>query len=69
MALVYGNSILDQRCIFHTLKNVGEKVRGELIGVHAAVYLQVQRLHACWTKANWWDISHALYFSLADLHP
>ena len=32
VALVYGNSILDQRCIFHKLKNVGEKVRGELKG-------------------------------------
>lgn len=166
VALVYGNSILDQRCIFHKLKNVGEKVRHELkgkehqetrktlleqaaliyrapdvatahhqlgewshqwrlqapeavaalerdfehtlvfyqldavaqewmrttsllertnrelrrkfrqavtfgsvIGAHAALYLQVQRLHACWTKANWWDVSHALYFSLADLYP
>jgi putative transposase len=166
VALVYGNSILDQRCIFHKLKNVGEKVRSELkgkeyketrtmlmeqaaliyraphagaarqqlsewshkwrlqapeavaalerdfehtlvfyqldtvagewirttsllertnrelrrkfrqavtfgsaLGAHAAVYLQVQRLHACWTKANWWDVSHALYFSLADLYP
>lgn len=159
--LVYGNSILDQRCIFHKLKNVGEKVRSELkgkeqkatrqalmeqaaliycashadgarqqlaawsdtwrlqapeavatlerdfestlvfyqldvvarewirttsllertnrefrrkfrqavtfgsvLGAHAAVYLQVQRLHACWAKANWWDVSHDLYFSL-----
>ena len=166
VALVYGNSILDQRCIFHKLKNVGEKVRSELkgkehqatrkavmeqaaliyrapdaaaarqlmgqwshtwrsqapeavaalerdvehtlvfyqldavaqewmrttsllertnrelrrkfrqavtfgsvLGANAAVYLQVQRLHACWTKANWWDVSHALYFSLADLYP
>jgi putative transposase len=159
--LVYGNSILDQRCIFHKLKNVGEKVRSELkgkeqkatrqalmeqaaliyrashaadarqqiaqwadtwrlqapeavatlerdfehtlvfyqldgvarewirttsllertnrefrrkfrqavtfgsvLGAHAAVYLQVQRLHACWAKTNWWDVSHDLYFSL-----
>ncbi len=42
---------------------------GSVIGAHAAVYLQVQRLHACWAKAYWWDISHALYFSLADLYP
>jgi putative transposase len=166
VAQVYGTSILDQRCIFHKLKNVGEKVRSELkgkehkatrttlmeqaaliyrapdaaaarqlvsewsqkwrpqapeavtalernvehtlvfyqldvvaqewirttsllertnrelrrkfrqavtfgsvLGANAAVYLQVQRLHACWTKANWWDVSHALYFSLADLYP
>ncbi len=166
VALVYGNSILDQRCIFHTLKNVGDKVRSELkgkeqketrktlmeqaslmyrasdaesarqrlsewsqkwrpqapdtvatlerdfehtlvfyqldtvmrewirttsllertnrefrrkfrqvvtfgsvAGAHAAVYLQVQRLHACWTKANWWDVSHALFFECWNLHP
>jgi transposase-like protein len=42
---------------------------GSILGANAAVYLQVQRLHACWTKANWWDVSHALYFSLADLYP
>src|SRR5436305_8563619 len=42
---------------------------GSVIGAHAALYLQVQRLHACWTKANWWDVSHALYFSLAELYP
>jgi putative transposase len=166
VALVYGNSILDQRCIFHKLKNVCDKVRSELkgkehketrktlmeqaaliyraphagaarqqlcdwsqkwrpqapdavatlerdfehtlvfyqldavtrewirttsllertnrefrrkfrqavtfgsvTGAHVAVYLQVQRLHACWTKANWWDVSHALSFSLGDLYP
>ncbi|MGH7955158.1 MAG: transposase, partial [Gloeomargaritales cyanobacterium] len=32
VALVYGNSVLDQRCIFHKLKNVCEKVRSELKG-------------------------------------
>ena len=42
---------------------------GSVLGAHAALYLQVQRLHACWTKANWWDVSHALYFSLAELYP
>jgi transposase-like protein len=42
---------------------------GSVAGAHAAVYLQVQRLHACWTNANWWDVSHALYFSLGNLNP
>lgn len=166
VALVYGTRILDQRCIFHKLKNVGDKVRSELkgkerkdtrkalmeqaaliyrapdaeaarhqlaewcqtwrlqapeavatlerdfehtlifyqldavarewirttsllertnrelrrkfrqavtfgsaLGAQAAVYLQVQRLHAVWTKANWWDVSHALSFSLAIPYP
>lgn len=38
-------------------------------GAHAALYLQVQRLHACWTNATWWDVSHALDFSLGALYP
>ena len=42
---------------------------GSVTGAHAAVYLQVQRLHAYWTKANWWHVSHALYFSLGTLYP
>ena len=32
LAQVYGNSILDQRCIFHKLKNVADKARSELKG-------------------------------------
>lgn len=32
IALVYGKSVLDQRCVFHKLKNVGDKVRSELKG-------------------------------------
>lgn len=34
VAFVYGNSILDQRCIFHKLKNVAKEVRSELKGQH-----------------------------------
>lgn len=32
LALVYGPSVLDQRCLFHKLHNVGTKVRSELKG-------------------------------------
>jgi len=32
LAKVYGNSVLDQRCIFHKLKNVGDKASTELKG-------------------------------------
>ena len=32
VALVYGSSVLDQRCIFHKLKNVADKARSELKG-------------------------------------
>lgn len=42
---------------------------GSVSGAHAALYLHVQRLHACWTKATWWDASHALSFSLGALYP
>jgi len=166
LALVYGTSILDQRCIFHKLRNVADQVRselkgkehretkrqimqqaaciyqapqaqqarerlktwsqqwrsrapetvatlerdfeqtllfyqldaltqewmrttsllertnrelrrkfrqavtfGSLTGVQAAIFLQVQRLHACWTKGSWWQVSHNLYFSLSQAHP
>jgi putative transposase len=166
LALVYGNSILDQRCVFHKLKNVADKVRSELkgkehrerrkqimeqaaliyratqveqaheqlsiwahqwrpqapdavatlerdfeqtliyyqlddvtrewirttsllertnrelrrkfrqavtfgssTGANVAVFLQVQRLHAFWTKVPWWQTSYDLYFALGDLHP
>lgn len=166
IALVYGKSILDQRCIFHKLKNVGDKARSELkgeekrekrkqimkqaaiiyqaesalqakqrleewsehwradapkavatlerdfeqtlvyyeldtvtrewirttsllertnrelrrkfrqavtfgsqIGTEVAVYLQVQRLHARWTNASWWQVSHDLIFALGNSNP
>jgi hypothetical protein len=37
---------------------------GSNVGAEAALYLQVQRLHAKWTDQSWWDVSHALYFDL-----
>lgn len=37
---------------------------GSNTGTEAALYLQVQRLHAQWTDKSWWDVSHALYFDL-----
>jgi len=166
VALVYGKSVLDQRCVFHKLKNVGDKVRSELkgeekrekrkqimqqakmiyqadsalqaryqlqvwgeqwrecapkavatlerdfehtlvyyeldtvtrewirttsllerthrelrrkfrqavpfgsqIGTEVAVYLQVQRLHARWTNASWWQVSHDLIFAPGNTNP
>ncbi len=166
LALVYGKSVLDQRCIFHKLRNVAEKARSELkgeekrekrkhimeqakeisqaesasqakerlplwgmqwrecapkavatlekdfehtlvyyaldaitrewirttsllertnrelrrkfrqvvsfgsqIGAEVAVYLQVQRLHARWTDASWWQVSHDLLFALWKTDP
>jgi transposase-like protein len=39
---------------------------GSATGANAAVFLQVQRLHACWTNRSWWQVSHDLYF---QIHP
>lgn len=166
VALVYGSRVLDQRCIFHKLKNVADKARSELkgeekreerkqlikqaktiyqadsaleakqrlhlwseqwrqcapkavatlekefedtlvyyalqsiprewirttsllertnrelrrkfrqavtfgsqIGAEVAVYLQIQRLHARWTNASWWQISHELIFVPRNTNP
>jgi Transposase, Mutator family len=32
LALVYGSTVLEQRCLFHKLRNVADKVRSELKG-------------------------------------
>ena len=37
---------------------------GSSLGADAAVFLQVQRLHARWTDVPWWQVSHDLYFEL-----
>jgi putative transposase len=42
---------------------------GSRTGAEVAIYLQVQRLHAHWTQASWWESSHALYFDLWNLNP
>jgi putative transposase len=39
---------------------------GSTTGANVAVFLQVQRLHACWTDVPWWQVSHDLYF---EIHP
>jgi len=40
-----------------------------LKGAEVAIYLQVQRLHARWSKQTWWDTSHSLYFDFCYLDP
>src|SRR5260370_10214477 len=40
-----------------------------LEGAEAALYLQVQRLHARWADESWWQASHALYFDLDQTDP
>jgi transposase-like protein len=39
---------------------------GSSTGINAAVFLQVQRLHARWTERSWWQVSRDLYF---EVHP
>ncbi|SRR5690348_5187445 len=39
---------------------------GSMTGADAALFLQVQRLHARWTDGAWWQVSRDLYF---ELHP
>jgi transposase-like protein len=41
---------------------------GSRKGAEVAIYLQVQRLHAHWAHESWWEVSHALYFDLANLN-
>lgn len=40
-------------------------------GAEVAVYLQVQRLNARWSKdkKTWWEVSHSLYFDFLALNP
>jgi putative transposase len=40
-----------------------------LKGAEVAIYLQVQRLHARWSKQTWWESSHSLYFDFCNLNP
>ena len=40
-----------------------------LEGAEVAIFLQVQRLQARWSKRTWWDSSHSLYFDFCNLHP
>ncbi len=38
-------------------------------GAEVAIFLQVKRLNACWSKQTWWETSHALFFDFLTLHP
>jgi putative transposase len=37
--------------------------------VEVAIYLQVKRLNARWSKQTWWEISLSLYFDFLNLNP
>ena len=38
-------------------------------GAEVAIFLQVKRLNARWSKQTWWETSHALFFDFLTLHP
>ena len=42
---------------------------GSHVGADVALYLQIQRLHAKWTKQSWCSTSRNLYFDLAKANP
>lgn len=65
LALVYGTTVAEQRCIFHKLQNVSKKSRSELKGKEkqearkqlmeqaAAIYQADTAAHACDRLAQW----------------
>ena len=42
---------------------------GSSRGAEVAIYIQVKRLNARWSKQTWWDTSHSLYFDFLNLDP
>ena len=38
-------------------------------GAEVAIFLQVKRLNARWSKQTWWETSQLLYFDFLTLHP
>jgi transposase-like protein len=38
-------------------------------GAEVAIFLQVKRLNASWSKQTWWETSQALCFDFLTLHP
>jgi putative transposase len=38
-------------------------------GADVAIYVQVRRLNAHWSKKTWWETSHTLYFDFLNLNP
>ena len=42
---------------------------GSSRGAEVAIYLQVKRLNARWSKQPWWDTARSLYFDFLNLNP
>jgi putative transposase len=42
---------------------------GSSKGAEVALYIQIKRLNARWSKQTWWETSHSLYFDFLALNP
>src|SRR5713101_1083095 len=42
---------------------------GSSTGAEVAIYFQVKRLNARWSKQTWWETAHSLYFDFLTLDP
>ena len=42
---------------------------GSSTGAEVAIYIQVKRLNAHWSKQTWWDTARSLYFEFLNLDP
>ena len=42
---------------------------GSPTGAEVAIYVQVTRLNARWSKQTWWNTAHSLYFDFLNLDP
>jgi len=42
---------------------------GSRKGAEVAIYLQIQRLHAHWSKQPWWEVCRSLALDFRNLHP
>ena len=38
-------------------------------GAEVAIFLQIKRLNARWSKQTWWETSRMLYFEFLNLNP
>ena len=42
---------------------------GSQLGAEVAIYLQIKRLHARWSKKQWWEVSCSLSLDFRNLNP
>ena len=69
IAVVRSNSRLERtnRELRRTFRQVG--CFSSPKGTEVAVYIQVTRLNAQWSKTSWWEASHSLALDLLNSNP